>query len=452
MLKKFLLVTTTFILAMEGAIYAEKDYTQSQIEEVYSQALYYVNSGDYQKALDNFRLVLKYQPQNKTARDYVDILSLFIKWDLLSKEKKEITGYRTFIEDLYLDALYSISVGDTRKAQKELFLILEYEPQNEKAKAYLREIAAKIVPQKKITQEKKTYQKPIPREEALKKVISQKRSEAYRLYRQALILYNDNKASLASQKLEEALRFSPSYEDASLLLAKIKLDEFKKYETLRKREERLEYTLGPEDVLSINVLNHPELSGKVMVEPGGEIILPLVKEVIKAKGLTKEELAKNIREVLSKYVKQPQVSVVITGYNSKKWYILGEVARPGEYPMGKTKLTLMEALYRAGLIRENRAAVGRVVVIKPHKENPQYQVINVAQILYKGVFKDNIDIEPGTIIYVPKTVLTKFSDVIGVISSPLASTRSSLEDLVSTSTAARAATPIKDLIGPTPKK
>jgi len=218
-------------------------------------------------------------------------------------------------------------------------------------------------------------------------------------------------------------------------------------------EKYFKYELGPDDVLSITVLNHPELSGKVVVEPGGEIILPLVNEVVKAQGLTKDELAEKIKEVLKKYVKDPQVFVVITGYNSKKWYILGEVARPGEYPMGKKKLTLMEALYRAGLIREGRAAVGRVLVIKPHKSRPTYRSINVANIIYKGLFKDNIYIDPGTIIYVPKTVVAKIGDSLGTVVYPLiGQTKTGLEDIVSVSTAARAATPIKHLFGPTPKK
>jgi len=208
------------------------------------------------------------------------------------------------------------------------------------------------------------------------------------------------------------------------------------------------YTLGPEDVLEINVINHPEFSGTVSVEAGGEIILPLTKEVVMANGLTKEELAEALKQRLQKFVKTPEVSVVITQYNSKKWYILGEVGIRGEYPMGKTRLTLMEALYKARLPVENTAAMRRVVLIKPHKTRPKHRWIDVYALLYQGKMEHNVRIEPGDIIYVPKTVATKVGDLIEHITGPITETNTMAEAVQDLSTTLKAITPLKYTLTP----
>lgn len=208
------------------------------------------------------------------------------------------------------------------------------------------------------------------------------------------------------------------------------------------------YTLGPDDSLEITVANHPEFSGKVTVEQGGEIILPLSKEVINVNGLTKEELAELLTKKLSRYVKSPEVNIVITGYNSKKWYILGEVGVRGEYPMGKTDLTLLEALYQARLPLENSAAMRRVALIKPHRTHPKQKWINVYELLYEGKMKNNVRIEPGDIIYVPKTVVSKFNSVVTQITSPLTSTSGSLTDIQALSDSLKAITPLKYTLTP----
>ena len=222
----------------------------------------------------------------------------------------------------------------------------------------------------------------------------------------------------------------------------------KNLEAERRDKRPPQYTLGPDDILEINVLNHPEFSGKATIEAGGEIILPLSKEVIMVSGLTKEELAKAIAERLSKYVKSPEVQIVITGYNSKKWYILGEVGIRGEYPMGKTNLTLMEALYQARLPLEGSAAMRRVVLIRPHKTHPKQRWIDAFSILYEGKMKDNVRIEPGDIIYVPKTVINKFSTTISQITTPVTTTKTGLDDTRDLSTTIKEITPFKYTLTP----
>jgi protein involved in polysaccharide export with SLBB domain len=176
------------------------------------------------------------------------------------------------------------------------------------------------------------------------------------------------------------------------------------------------YTLGPGDVISVNVRDHPEFSSPgIPVGFAGEVILPLTNEVIYAEGLTAEEVQTAIEEKLKAYIEQPFVSVFIIEFNSKKFYILGEIGA-GIYPIGATSIKLMDALYAAGLPSEGIAAMRRVQIITPHPTDPINRWVNVYAILYKGRLEHNITIEPGTIIYVPTTIFTKISRMIRQIS------------------------------------
>src|ERR1700678_3211699 len=106
------------------------------------------------------------------------------------------------------------------------------------------------------------------------------------------------------------------------------------------------YIIGPQDVLDISVWKEPEVSRVVPVRPDGKISLPLLNDV-QAAGLTPAQLAAEITESLKKYVTSPQVTVIITTINSQRVYILGEVTRPGAFPM-LPGMTVMQALSSAG--------------------------------------------------------------------------------------------------------
>jgi len=187
-------------------------------------------------------------------------------------------------------------------------------------------------------------------------------------------------------------------------------------EVMMRQKHRRTYTLGPGDVISINVRDHPEFSSfGVRVGFAGEVILPLTNEVVYAEGLSVEEVRMAIEEKIRAYIEQPFVSVFITEFNSKKFYVLGEIGA-GIYPIGATSIKLMDALYAAGLPSEGIAAMRRVQIITPHETDPINRWVNVYAILYKGRMEHNITIEPGTIIYVPTTIFTKFSRVIRQIS------------------------------------
>jgi polysaccharide biosynthesis/export protein len=106
------------------------------------------------------------------------------------------------------------------------------------------------------------------------------------------------------------------------------------------------YVIGDQDVLDVSVWKEPEVSRVVPVRPDGKISLPLLNDV-QAAGLTPSQLAAEITESLKKYVTSPQVTVIVTTINSQRIYILGEVTRPGAFPM-LPGMTVMQALSSAG--------------------------------------------------------------------------------------------------------
>ena len=106
------------------------------------------------------------------------------------------------------------------------------------------------------------------------------------------------------------------------------------------------YVIGAQDVLDINVWKEPDVSRIVPVRPDGKISLPLLNDV-QAAGLTPAQLAAQITESLKKYVTSPQVTVIVTTINSQRVYILGEVTRPGAFPL-IPGMSVLQALSSAG--------------------------------------------------------------------------------------------------------
>jgi polysaccharide export outer membrane protein len=106
------------------------------------------------------------------------------------------------------------------------------------------------------------------------------------------------------------------------------------------------YVLGAEDLIFIAVWRSGEFSGQHMIRPDGKITINLVGEV-QAAGLTPEALGTSIKERLKKVLVDPDVSVSVTQVNSKKYYIEGEVLKPGEYKL-VVPTKILEALVNAG--------------------------------------------------------------------------------------------------------
>jgi polysaccharide export outer membrane protein len=106
------------------------------------------------------------------------------------------------------------------------------------------------------------------------------------------------------------------------------------------------YVLGAEDNIFILVWRSAEFSGQHMIRPDGKITINLVGEV-QAAGLTPEALGSSIKERLRKVLVDPDVSVSVTQVNSKRYFIEGEVLKPGEYKL-VVPTRILEALVNAG--------------------------------------------------------------------------------------------------------
>ena len=106
------------------------------------------------------------------------------------------------------------------------------------------------------------------------------------------------------------------------------------------------FVIGVEDVLTINVWKEPEMSKVLPVRPDGMITLPLIGE-IKAAGLTPVQLQDEIAASLKKLMSDPQVTVIVTEVRSLAFNIVGQVQKPGYYPLTR-RMTVLDAIALAG--------------------------------------------------------------------------------------------------------
>ncbi len=106
------------------------------------------------------------------------------------------------------------------------------------------------------------------------------------------------------------------------------------------------YRVGPEDILGISVWKEEGLQKEVLVRPDGGISFPLAGEMTAA-GKTSDQLAVEITERLKKSINDPVVSVSVLKVSGNKIYVIGRVARPGEYVAGRY-VDILQALTMAG--------------------------------------------------------------------------------------------------------
>jgi len=106
------------------------------------------------------------------------------------------------------------------------------------------------------------------------------------------------------------------------------------------------YLIGPEDILHVEVYRDTDMTRTVNVRPDGKITLPLIND-LQAEGLTPERLSAQIKEALSQFENNPQVSVSVLAVNSKSFTVIGRVNRVGKWPL-VTPLRVFDAIGLAG--------------------------------------------------------------------------------------------------------
>lgn len=167
-----------------------------------------------------------------------------------------------------------------------------------------------------------------------------------------------------------------------------------------------EFPLGPEDVLRVTVWKSQDLSGEVTIRPDGTITLPLIGDV-PAAGLTANVLAKRISERLTEYISSPVVTVQVKEVNSYFIYVLGEVVRPGKYPL-KSYANVMQGISLAGgfapFASKNKIKVLRNVSngSEGHEQRRQIEIpVHYDDILNGTAIPGNFILRSGDVIVVP---------------------------------------------------
>lgn len=165
-----------------------------------------------------------------------------------------------------------------------------------------------------------------------------------------------------------------------------------------------DYIIGPEDVLEITVWKNADLSKTVQVRPDGKLSLPLVGDV-SAVGRSTGQLTQEISDRLKSYMENPTVSIVIREVNSYSIFVLGEVMRPGKYPL-KSKTTLLQAITLAQGFTAV-AARNKIVVFRLGKDAEGLTKIKASydDIVLRDGTKQNIELKPGDQIVVPSETM-----------------------------------------------
>lgn len=170
---------------------------------------------------------------------------------------------------------------------------------------------------------------------------------------------------------------------------------------LKKADKRanIAYHIGNGDILRIVTWKEPDFSlEQALVRSDGNITFPLLYDV-KAEGLTPLELSRKIEEGLKNFVEAPYVTVEVIDPQSKKFYILGEVASTGEYPLVK-RLTVLQAFAIAGGFTE-WASKKEILLLRNVNGEEKFFRVNYKEIVNGEDIQQNLVLEPNDTIIVP---------------------------------------------------
>ena len=159
-----------------------------------------------------------------------------------------------------------------------------------------------------------------------------------------------------------------------------------------------EYKIGPQDVIRIDVWKEPDISRTIPVRPDGKVSLPLLNDV-QAAGLTSMQLAASLRESLSKYLTNPQVTVTVTEINSRRVYLTGEVNHPGALPL-LPGMTVLQALSSGGGFTQF-AKMKNIYVMRTENGKQVKHPFNYKEVVKGNLAEQNILLQPGDVIVIP---------------------------------------------------
>jgi polysaccharide biosynthesis/export protein len=164
------------------------------------------------------------------------------------------------------------------------------------------------------------------------------------------------------------------------------------------------YLIGPGDALSVFVYQSPQLSvGDLLVRPDGRISLPLIPDIVAA-GKTPTALSKDIEARLKEYVKEPNVSVMVRGFNgplNRQIRVIGEATEPLALPY-RDGMTLLDVMIQTkGLTRY--AAGNSAVLVRDFNGQRQQIKVRLSDLIKDGDIDQNVAMLPGDTLIIPQS-------------------------------------------------
>jgi len=163
------------------------------------------------------------------------------------------------------------------------------------------------------------------------------------------------------------------------------------------------YLLGPGDSINVFVWGNPEVSGSFPIRPDGLVTMNLVED-LKASGKTTSQLAREIEKILSRYIQDPVVTVIVAGGVgplSQQIRVVGQAAKPQALNY-RENLSLVDVMISVGGLAEfaagNRASILRIVDGKPQQFG-----VRLEDLIKGGDISANVDMQPGDLLVIPES-------------------------------------------------
>jgi polysaccharide biosynthesis/export protein len=162
------------------------------------------------------------------------------------------------------------------------------------------------------------------------------------------------------------------------------------------------YRIGPLDTVNVIVWRNPELSLLVPVRPDGKITTPLVDD-LQAIGKTPTELERDIEKALTKYIRDPVVTVVVTSFigpTNEQIRVTGEAAKPQILAFRKN-MTLLDVMIAVGGLTD--FADGNAATIFRVAEGGKLYSVRLRDLIKRGDISANVEMRPGDILIIPQS-------------------------------------------------
>lgn len=163
------------------------------------------------------------------------------------------------------------------------------------------------------------------------------------------------------------------------------------------------YLIGPGDNVNIVVWHNPELSQSIPVRPDGKISTPLVEDLLAA-GKSPTHLARDLETALAKYIQDPIVTVIVTGFvgpYSQQIRVIGQAAKPQALQY-RENMSLMDVMISVGGITDF-AAGNRATILRMVNGKSQQLAVKLESLIRDGDVKANVQMLPGDILIIPES-------------------------------------------------